>query len=127
MTMSDDLRAWLEEAKRKLDEATECAKASGRNANTEARWRRASWAMQYGDDLLRKCEELAGALERAEAGVWDAYYGRGISVEYARSVRAEAQSALRSPWEGGVAPRYPWHPIESDFRGDDHTPKGGGD
>jgi hypothetical protein len=42
---------------------------------------------------------IRDALERARAAVWDAHYGNGISVGYARSVDEEIETALGKPVE----------------------------
>jgi hypothetical protein len=39
-------------------------------------------------------EAVLEALDSAKAGVWDAYYGKGIAVEYARAVDEKASAAL---------------------------------
>ena len=44
--------------------------------------------------LATEAARLREALEKALAAMWDSYYGKGIAVEYVRSVTAECRSAL---------------------------------
>ena len=40
-------------------------------------------------------DNIRKALEAAKAAIWDKHYGKGLSAEYARSVSAEIDAALR--------------------------------
>ena len=44
--------------------------------------------------LEQAARELIKAADTARAAVWDSYYGKGISVEYARAVEAEVSAAI---------------------------------
>ena len=47
------------------------------------------------EELTEGCMgRMLYALGRAQAAVWDAHYGNGIAVEYARKVDAEINAAL---------------------------------
>lgn len=46
------------------------------------------------DEARAEVGRLRGALESAQAAVWDAHYGEGIALAYARKVDAEIRAAL---------------------------------
>jgi hypothetical protein len=56
-------------------------------------------------------ERLRGALEKAQAAMWDAHYGKGIALEYVRGVDKEVRAALApapdQPAEKGRAATKP--------------------
>lgn len=51
-------------------------------------------------EVRARGERKDKALDKAQAAVWDAHYGNGIAVEYARKVDSEIREALTAPAPG---------------------------
>jgi hypothetical protein len=51
-------------------------------------------ALLAGAEALESVEVAKAALDEAKACIWDAHYGRGISVPYAREVSVKIDAAL---------------------------------
>jgi basic membrane lipoprotein Med (substrate-binding protein (PBP1-ABC) superfamily) len=52
------------------------------------------WDANQNADLIAAAPELLEALRFAQAAMWDAHYGKGIAVEYARSVDRRVTAAI---------------------------------
>lgn len=100
--VGDDLRLVWEEAADRI-EALEAQKAEEMAAELMRQNPRLAEAWKDGtiaglqeriEALEAENAQLRGVLDRAQAAIWDAHYGKGIAVEYARKVDAEIREAL---------------------------------
>jgi hypothetical protein len=103
-TYRDSLRAALEEEKEcvrhiaalRADLAAAYAERDKLKAGVGALMDTCRNVVAAKDEAERKLCVMKSALDDACAAMWDAHYGRGISVEYAQKVDKKARAALSS-------------------------------